>query len=305
MTDEVFRLTGNAGEPALLVRHKRGTGQPILYVHGATFPSALSIAYRFASYSWMDDLHRQGFDVWAFDFAGFGGSDRYAPLDDHIDAELPGRAPESARQIARVVEWICESACHGSVSVIAHSWGSIPTGLYMTQYPDRVDKLCLFGPIAQREPRSASPRCTAPSWRLITIADQLARFRNDVPGGYSPVLIEPHLSQWGPTYLATDPDAQSRTPPAVKIPAGPAADIDAAWSGQLRYRPQNIRAPTLVVRGEWDSVCNDADAAWLLSRLSHPSCRDVKIKSGTHLMHLERCREDLFTAVDRFLLNAS
>ena len=42
--------------------------RPILYVHGATFPSGLSIAHRFDGYSWRDALCEAGFDVWGFDF---------------------------------------------------------------------------------------------------------------------------------------------------------------------------------------------------------------------------------------------
>src|SRR5262245_11548752 len=39
----------------------------VLYVHGGTFPSALSIAHRFDGESWRDVLCAAGFDVWAFD----------------------------------------------------------------------------------------------------------------------------------------------------------------------------------------------------------------------------------------------
>ena len=49
----------------------------VLYVHGATFPSALSVAYRFDVKSWRDALNQAGFDVWGLDFYGFGHSDRY------------------------------------------------------------------------------------------------------------------------------------------------------------------------------------------------------------------------------------
>ena len=49
----------------------------MLYIHGATFPSALSIAHRFDGTSWRDVLNEAGFDVWGLDFYGFGHSDRY------------------------------------------------------------------------------------------------------------------------------------------------------------------------------------------------------------------------------------
>src|SRR5262245_58261256 len=38
--------------------------RPVLYVHGATFPSGLSIAHRFDGISWRDWLCAAGFDVW-------------------------------------------------------------------------------------------------------------------------------------------------------------------------------------------------------------------------------------------------
>ena len=54
--------------------------RPVLYVHGATFPSALSIAHRFDGFSWRDALCDAGFDVWGFDFHGFGYTDRYPEM---------------------------------------------------------------------------------------------------------------------------------------------------------------------------------------------------------------------------------
>ena len=53
---EVTTLAGDAAMPALLVRRLAGPGAPVLYVHGATFPSALSVGWRIDGWSWMDDL---------------------------------------------------------------------------------------------------------------------------------------------------------------------------------------------------------------------------------------------------------
>ena len=87
MKQQVFILQGDG--PGLLVRRQQSAGLPVLYVHGATFPSALSVAYRFNGRSWMDDWNARGFDAWAFDFAGYGGSDRYS--DDAQSEAIPGR----------------------------------------------------------------------------------------------------------------------------------------------------------------------------------------------------------------------
>ena len=88
------------------------------------------------------------------------------------------------------------------------------------------------------------------------------------------------------------------------MPYGPIADIESIWEGgSFPYAPERIFAPTLIVRGEWDSVTTDADARWLSARLrSAPVRRDVVIGRGTHVMHLEESRYQLYREVETFLL---
>ncbi len=291
-----------ASGETLLVRCWPGAGDPVLYVHGATFPSALSVGYRFGGRSWADHLHDRGFDVWAFDFIGFGGSTRPAAMNGPAAGALPiGRAPEAARQIGAVVDHIRRARGGARVHVVAHSWGTIATGVYASEHSDAVGRMVWFGPVAQRQIEGLPSPEQAGAWRDLTIADQLKRFVEDVPTEHPPVLIEPHLAQWGPAYLATDPDAIGRTPPAVRIPNGPLADIIAAISGRLAYAPDRITAPTLIVRGAWDNLCRDADAAWLTNALGAREKSDVVIAAATHLMHLEHGREGLFGATTDWL----
>ena len=301
---EVMRLAGTAETPGLLVRRAAGAGPSVVYVHGATFPSALSVAYRFDGRSWLDDLQERGFDVWGFDFAGYGGSDRPASFSGPAHDNPPyGRAPEAAQQLARVIEHVLDVTGKARVSLVAHSWGTIVAGLYASLHPERVERLVPFGPIAQRKPSGLAAPEGIGAWRLVSIADQLARFIEDVPQGHPPALIEPRLADWAPAYLASDAQAASRRPePAVKIPSGPRADISSAWSGRLGYDPSQVTAPTLIVRGAWDSLCTDSDTQWLRKRLGASETRDVVIPEGTHLMHLEHARFGLFEATGAFLM---
>ncbi|HZH28948.1 MAG TPA: alpha/beta hydrolase [Azospirillaceae bacterium] len=307
MTEDMLLRT--AGQPTLLVRRRpargRGPGRPVLYIHGATFPSALSVAYRFEGRSWMDDLADRGLDVWAFDFPGYGGSDRPAVFDMPAEGGPPvGRATEAAEQIGRVVAHVAEVTGHPRVSLLAHSWGTLVAGLFAAEHPDRVDRLVMFGHVARRDLPDLSPPDAEGRWRLVTVAAQLARFLRDVPAGHPPVLLDPELSAWAPAWLASDPSSAGRSPPSVKIPAGPSADMLAAWSGAPAYDPRRITVPTLIVRGAWDSVTTDADARWLLNGLGGPAA-DVKVPAATHLMHLERGREGLFEAAGTFLAGCS
>jgi pimeloyl-ACP methyl ester carboxylesterase len=102
----------------------------VLYVHGGTFPSGLSISHRFDGWSWRDELCAAGFHVWALDSHGFGRlSDPYPEMERPAGETSPiGRAADASRQLEQAVRFICERHGVGRLSIIAHSWGTIVTG---------------------------------------------------------------------------------------------------------------------------------------------------------------------------------
>ena len=300
-----IRLEITGEEHTLLLRRWRGGGAPVLYVHGATFPSALSIGYRFGDRSWADDLHDRGFDVWSFDFIGFGGSTRYRGMATPPEGRAPlGRVAEAAPQVAAAVNHIRQSRDNARVHLVAHSWGTMPAGFYAGERAETIDRIVMFGPIVRRQTKGLPDPDRIGAWRYLTIAEQLARFIEDVPPDHCPVLIEPRLDLWGPSYLASDPDAATRTPSSVKTANGPLADNIAALAGNLAYDPSRVRAPTLIVRGAWDNLCQDADAAWLIDNLGSARKADVVVPEATHLMHLEHGRAGLFAATAQWLAEA-
>jgi alpha-beta hydrolase superfamily lysophospholipase len=275
----------------------------VLYVHGGTFPSALSIAHRFDGRSWRDELVASGFHCWGLDFHGFGSfSDPYPEMAEAADKHRPlGRAEDASRQLEHAVRFICEKHAVERISLIAHSWGSIVSGRFAARCPDLVDRLVLFGPIARRAPGGGDP-VRLPAWRLISLKDQWDRFVGDVPAGESPVLSKRHFDEWGEAYLDVDPQSRTRSPAAVKTPSGAFQDIFDAWAGELAYDPALVRAPVSIIRGEWDSMCSEADAAWLFHAFkASPLRRVVCISRGTHLMHLEESRYALYRETETFL----
>jgi pimeloyl-ACP methyl ester carboxylesterase len=277
-------------------------GGVVLYVHGGTFPSGLSIAHRFDGRSWRDELVTSCFHCWGLDFHGFGSfSDPYPEMADPAEKHAPlGRAEDASRQLEQAVRFIC--AYHGvdRISLIAHSWGSIVSGRFAGRCPGLVERLVFFGPIAWRAPGADSPRL--PGWRFISLQDQWDRFVADVPPGESPVLSKRHFEEWGEAYLHVDPDSRTRSPAAVKTPSGAFQDIFDAWAGELAYEPALVRAPVAIIRGEWDSMCSAEDAAWLFEALkASPIRRAITISRGTHLMHLEESRYALYRETEAFL----
>jgi pimeloyl-ACP methyl ester carboxylesterase len=218
-------------------------------------------------------------------------ADRHAPLGG---AELASRELETALRFV--------AAHHGGqrISLVAPSWGSIVAGRLAGRRPELVDRLVLFGPIAQR-PRQGEAQ-TLPAWRLISLKDQRDRFVADVPPNEPAVLDKGHFAEWGERYLDVDADSRTRSPAAVKVPSGAFQDIFNAWAGALAYDPGLVRAPVAIIRGEWDSLCNDSDARWLFDGLrASPLRRDIKIGRATHLMHLEENRHALYRETEGFL----
>ncbi|MBS0523119.1 MAG: alpha/beta hydrolase [Proteobacteria bacterium] len=297
MTQQTFRLPETDHSPSLFIRRQPAAGAPVLYVHGATFPSALSVGFDFGDGSWLDDWNARGFDAWAFDFGSFGESGRYAAMSEPADRHPPlGRAPDAARQVAAVVALIRRETGR-RVSLVAHSWGGAPASLATIAEPDAIDRLVLFAPIVRR---SGGTPSSLPAWSDVSNEAQYARFVEDVPEGHAPVLEG--FDRWGAAYLASDPDAGKRAPPAVRIPNGPRADNVDTWAGRLVWDPARITRPIAIVRGAWDSLCRDADAATILdAATAAPSCHDARLDGGTHLMHLETGRHRLYEAVGRVL----
>ncbi|GIL41798.1 alpha/beta hydrolase [Roseiterribacter gracilis] len=300
--EQTEMLPATATEPSLLLRHMRGNGPSVIYIHGATFPSGSSMFYRIDGRSWADDLAARGFDVWAFDFAGYGGSDRPAAMREAVGAPI-GRTEEAVPQIERVVRHVLRERGGDKVILLAHSWGTIPAGAFAAEHPELVQSLILFGAVAQREGVRTPTQVPA---LQVSEDDQWQSFQSGVPAGEESPINKAIFAAWAKDYLATDKASDSTTPPSVRVPSGAQADIGDAWSGKFPYDPSRVRVPTLLVRGAWDPVTKDADAAWLVAHLSNVpgGARDIVLPRGAHRMHLETNRQALFDAVGEYLLAA-
>jgi pimeloyl-ACP methyl ester carboxylesterase len=295
-----FDIPGPRAGMSLFLRHLPPSANPlgraVIYVHGATFPSALSIAHRFSGRSWRDELCAAGFDVWGFDFYGFGHSARYPEMSGDATGWPPlCIAADAGAQLGAVVDFVLSQQAATSVSLISHSWGSMPAGLVASKHPTRIDNWVLFGPIAKRATRRYESPPSFPAWRLVSIEDQWNRFIEDVPAGEPPVLSRSEFEVWAGSYLDSDPESRTRGPPSVKTPTGPVSEIIGAWHGNLAYDPGAVKVPVAIIRGAWDGLIPDEDAKWLFDAFRQsPAKRDIKISHGTHLMHLEKTRSSLW-----------
>jgi pimeloyl-ACP methyl ester carboxylesterase len=268
----------------------------VIYVHGSTFGCECSVFFPMDGRSWADALLEAGFNVWGFDFLGYGSSSRYPE-----GTQPRGRVNEASMQLRAVVADV--RRCNGErpVVLLAHSWGCAVAAHAAGLSADGIAGLVLFGPVAPRMGATlAEP--SAPAFADWSVWAQYRRIIEGVPRDEASVLADRHFDHWARRYLASDEQSASREPPAVRVPAGPVVDIAALWSGVASLDPAPIHQPTLLVRGEWDTVCDMADIQWWFSAIGSDVKHIETLLRGTHLMHLESGRESLYAACNRFLL---
>lgn len=258
--------------------------QAVLLVHGATFPTSLSAAYRIDGRSWFDELCAAGFEVWGLDFQGFGSSDSFPGVGD---GAVPGRAIDAAVQLRLAVDFIRERTSCASLALVAHSWGTVPAGILLSETPGAVDRAVLYGPLVASESPQALPQ-GYPAFLDVTREMQWAAFSAGVPAGVEPPVGIAEFERWVQAYVP-------------RVPAGPAFDIECARRGAIAYDPARIETPMLVVRGSWDAVTTEADAIRLFRALASRDKKLVRIDEGTHRMHLEKSRMAFFRAVEAFI----
>jgi alpha-beta hydrolase superfamily lysophospholipase len=305
---EKLRLQAE-GQPQLALQLQRagadtGLGD-VIYVHGSTFGADLSIFFQLGGRSWADELCDAGLNVWGFDFAGYGDSDRY-PQHDSVPA---GGLGQVLPQLHRVVTAVRERNGGQPIHLLAHSWGATVAAAYVARHLDadtqQIASLVLFAPVVARAvsaPTGYVPAAAgAASHYPLTAWAQYRRFIENVPRGAAQVFAEADFQLWSQAFLATDAASAQRMPPAVLTPAGPQQDVRALWSGQALYDAGAVTVPVLLARGAWDTVCGEADAQSLMSAIGsqHKDC--ATIPGATHLMHLELGRGLLYNAVNAFL----
>jgi len=279
----------------------RSVSRPVLLIHGATFPTACAAGWRIDGLSWMDDLAGAGCDTYGLDFIGFGAS-ASAPGDPGVggsETASPDGADDLSRQIELAVRHIQARHDGARVHVVAHSAGTFAAGRCAVRLPAQVASLTLFGAPVAGEP-VAGLETPGPAWRLLTIAEQFEAFEARVRG--SGQLDRAMFESWGRAYLAADPLAATRDPPAVRVPAAMMAEVRRVLRlGQRPYDPARIAARTLVIQGAWDEVAPPERGLRLFGQLGCADKRYVVLGRAGHRAHLERERGRLFEEVREFL----
>ncbi|MBL8382527.1 MAG: alpha/beta fold hydrolase [Burkholderiales bacterium] len=279
----------------------------VIYLHGATYPAAASFDLPLGGLSWMDYIAGRGYDVYLLDVRGYGASTRPAAMDGPADHGTPfAHTEEAMRDLDAVVDFVCRRRGIDRVVLLAWSWGTAIAQWYASRRPERVAGLALYAPLWIRETPSLVGAGAGPpgAYRTVTRAQAQARWLTGVPDERRADLIPPGwFDAWWTATLATDAQGARRDPPVLRAPNGVVADGRAYWgAGRIPWDPAAIRAPVLLVRGEWDCDTPGDMARNLFARLTGTrSKRLVELGAGTHTLMMETNRMHLFREVQRFL----
>lgn len=286
---------------------KTMTGKfPVLFIHGSSFPSSLAFGFRMNGYSWMDYMSDKGYDTYALDFLGYGNSDRYPEMSNpNPEGKLVGRATEAYQDIDSAINYILRRTGSPKVFLVAHSWGASVAALYATRCPGKIERLVLFAPMILRNDPGKTDNIRI-SYDTMTPDARVEAMKSLTPEGEINRLEPEVLNEWKPKWLRSDPLAKGSMKGIVRFPAGPDQDIDEIQHGISYYDPSRIKIATLIIRGEWDTYPSNEDADRLFRKLTNaPEKKYVIIEKGTHVMHLEKSRDQLYQEVLNFLSNSS
>lgn len=276
----------------------------LVMMHGATFSSASLFDVPVGEGSFMDVLARAGYDVWAVDARGYGGSTRMIEMEQPPEGGVPlTPALTAARDLAAAIDFIRRERGIARLGVLGMSWGATIAGILASQPDAPVEKLVLVTPLWLSEKplridaggplgayRLVSPRAFSAAWQAP--APEEAR-ETLIPRGW--------FEAWEKATLATD--MGSPVPGTIRAPSGAVQDVRAHWTaGRPLYDPAAIGCPVLLVGGEWDVDVRFDMAHDLFTRLTKvPYKRFVEIGQATHMVLMEKNRAQAFDTVIGFL----
>jgi pimeloyl-ACP methyl ester carboxylesterase len=271
----VSTALANEGDPVeLFVRERVQRGHHshrpvVLMIQGATTPAVPVFDLRFRNYSWMTFLARAGFDVFTMDLQGYGASPR-PRMDDPCNTQasqqplliprtlLKPCAPSYPFKMAiqsdwdeidRVIDYLRDLRGAEKVSLIAWSRGGPRAGGYAAQHPEKVDKLFLYSPaMYNRTGPSNPPLLPEPGFlmQLGSLANTFSTWDGQVgcENQFRPEIRDPI----GTTILDLDP--VGRTWGDGTLWRAPLQNTLWGWNAEAA---QQIAAPTLIIRGEFDN----------------------------------------------------
>ncbi len=239
----------------------------ILFVHGSSMAGQptfdLDVPGRPDS-SAMEYFARQGYDCWCVDMEGYGRStkdrDNNAPISYGAD------------DCYAAAQYIQKLRGPRPLLLYGISSGALRAGLFAERHPEMVDRLALDahvwtgeGSPTLAERRKKLPEFQAKNRRPINRDFVFSIFNRDHPGAADDATIE----AFAEAILKLDDS----------VPTGTYVDM---CSKLPIVTPENIKVPTLIMRGQWDGIASFDDLIEFFRKLPNPDKQFVVMPGISH-----------------------
>lgn len=283
-----------------------GASKTLLMVHGATYSSGSLYDTPVEGASFIDHLARAGFDVYALDVRGYGGSTRPPEMAQPAADALPlGRTAVAVRDFTSAANFVLRTQGLTQLNVFGMSWGGTIAAAYTAQNNHKVRRLGLLAPQwLSNKPIPIDAGGELGAWRVVNMHAAQQHWLSAAPAAKRAGLIpEGAFAAWIENTLATEPDDALRAQSAFISGNGPIQDIREYWlAAKPYYDPADIEVPVILLHGEWDiDVPVELAQAWFRQATGSPLKRWVEIGEATHMLVLEKNRLQAFQALTDFM----
>ncbi len=220
------------------------------------------------SYSLMDFLAREGFDVFALDTRGFG---RSTHPETHMTTQ------EASEDLNAVVDYVLKLRGAQKVNLLGWSWGTQYGGMFVMANPQKVEKYVSYAQMHVDSPDLAKRRPRVEFFRknpYISIPE----------AGWKPRFYSMTLAE------ANDPDvveayAKAAAQVERKTATGPQLDMVTIIP---MLNPRLMPVPTMIIHGEYDDVADLNGLLPFFQQLPNRYKKYVVVPNAGHMMHLQK-----------------
>ncbi|MBM3358267.1 MAG: alpha/beta hydrolase [Betaproteobacteria bacterium] len=250
-----------AAKRAVVLAHGSGTGGRESF--------DLQVPGKQPTYSLMDYLAHEGFDVFAPDVRGFGRSSHPETHTEIFQHFLDLNA---------VIDYVRQLRSVEQVGLLAWSYANQYAGILVMKRPETVHRYVAYAMHHLYSPDMARRR------------PKLDWYQNNV-------YVERKEAEWKPRFFSMTPaevndpdvvDAYSKAAAQVekRTPTGP--DRDRITSMQPWISPKLMRVPTMVIHGQYDDQADLDGGIPFFERLAHPYKKYVVVPNAGHMCHLQQ-----------------
>jgi pimeloyl-ACP methyl ester carboxylesterase len=274
-------------------------GPIVLFVQGRSAFTVPDFDLDYGDYSWMAYLAQAGFDVFAMDLQGYGGSSKPSVMDDPCNTSSanqtnylvpnPLSAPCSPTyphsfgsfrtdwdEMDTVVEFIRALRRDSSVKINLIGWsrGGMRVISYAALHPDKVDKVVAYAPTRFPPLTTDSPYPT----NMTNKADSFINWDRQLDPKNCPNQFDPGIRDviWETTREFDKLGSRWGTSGGIR--RSPAFNSADGWTSELLGM---VRAPTLVILGSLDDQGPEKPTRALYDAL-HSQKVYVTVSCGSH-----------------------